>query len=267
MPTIRTVGIVSNRTRRPPPTSCPRLSSGCAAAAWRSASTSRPLFTPACPASRGRKFRRLRPGHRARRRWHPARRRARHRPARDPLFPSTSAAWASSPPSPSTSCTRAGARLPRRAPHRQAQAAGYRSGARRKVVAAYEALNDAVLTKAAIARMIDLDAHVDEQFVCAYKADGLIVSTPTGSTAYSLSAGGPIIFPSVPPSASPPFARTCSPTGRCWCLKQRDPHHLAHAGESVFLTIDGQVGNPIREGDTLVCRSSDYALLLVARRT
>ena len=133
-----------------------------------------------------------------------------------------------------------------------------------QVVASYEALNDAVLTKATIARMIDLDAHVDEQFVCAYKADGLIISTPTGSTAYSLSAGGPIIFPSVPAICITPICPHML-TNRPVLVAETSVIRVISRtpGESVFLTIDGQVGNPIREGDTLVCRSSDYALRLV----
>jgi NAD+ kinase len=133
-----------------------------------------------------------------------------------------------------------------------------------EVVATYEALNDAVLTKAAIARMIDLDAHVDEQFVCAYKADGLIISTPTGSTAYSLSAGGPIIFPSVPAICITPICPHML-TNRPVLVPETSVIRVISRApdESVFLTIDGQVGNPIREGDTLVCRSSDYTLRLV----
>ena len=133
-----------------------------------------------------------------------------------------------------------------------------------KVVAAYEALNDAVLTKASIARMIDLDAHVDEQFVCAYKADGLIISTPTGSTAYSLSAGGPIIFPSVPAICITPICPHML-TNRPVLVPETSVIRVISRSpdDSVFLTIDGQVGNPIREGDTLVCRSSDYTLRLV----
>jgi NAD+ kinase len=133
-----------------------------------------------------------------------------------------------------------------------------------QVVAAYEALNDAVLTKASIARMVDLDAHVDEQFVCAYKADGLIISTPTGSTAYSLSAGGPIIFPSVPAICLTPICPHML-TNRPVLVPETSVIRVISRSpdDSVFLTIDGQVGNPIREGDTLVCRSSDYTLRLV----
>lgn len=132
------------------------------------------------------------------------------------------------------------------------------------VVASWDALNDAVLAKAAIARMVDLDTHVDDQFVCAYKADGLIISTPTGSTAYSLSAGGPIIFPSVPAICITPICPHMLTNRPVLVPETSVIRVLSHApGESVYLTIDGQVGMPIRENDTIVCRSSRYSLLLV----
>jgi len=132
------------------------------------------------------------------------------------------------------------------------------------VVATFEALNDAVLTKPAIARMIDLEAYVDDQFVCAYKADGLIISTPTGSTAYSLSAGGPIIFPSVPAICLTPICPHML-TNRPVLVPETSVIHVVCSGGDggVFLTIDGQIGEPLHEGDRVVCRSSTYALHLV----
>ena len=132
-----------------------------------------------------------------------------------------------------------------------------------KVLASYDALNDAVLTKASIARMIDLKAFVDEQFVANYKADGLIICTPTGSTAYSLAAGGPIIFPSVPAICMTPICPHML-TNRPVLVPETSIVRVISFGpdESVFLTIDGQIGNPVKEGDTIVCRSSQFALHL-----
>jgi NAD+ kinase len=133
-----------------------------------------------------------------------------------------------------------------------------------KMIATHDALNDAVITKITIARMIDLDTHVDEQFVCAYKADGLIISTPTGSTAYSLSAGGPIIFPAVPALCITPICpHTLTnrpllvPDTSVIRVTSRDPD------DGVYLTIDGQVGTPIRLNDVVVCHSSHFSLHLV----
>jgi len=133
-----------------------------------------------------------------------------------------------------------------------------------KVLAHYDALNDTVLTKTDLARMIDLDTHVDEQFVCRYKADGLIISTPTGSTAYSLSAGGPIIFPTVPALCITPICPHML-TNRPVLVPETSVIRVTSRGpdESVYLTIDGQVGTPIREHDVVVCRSSDHSLLLI----
>jgi NAD+ kinase len=131
-------------------------------------------------------------------------------------------------------------------------------------LAYYDALNDMVLTKADIARMIDLEVQVDGRFVCIYKADGLIVATPTGSTAYSLSAGGPIVLPDVAALVITPIC----------------PHTLSHRpvvvpDESViqvinrsddgvtYLTIDGQVGELLNEGDYVVCRRSKHSISLI----
>ena len=133
-----------------------------------------------------------------------------------------------------------------------------------RVFSRYEALNDVVLTKAAIARIIDLDTYVDKQFVCAYKADGLIVSTPTGSTAYSLSAGGPIIFPSVPTICLTPICPHML-TYRPVLVAETSEVEVRCRGEdaSVYLTIDGQIGEPLKKDDSVVCRSSEYALHLI----
>jgi NAD+ kinase len=131
-------------------------------------------------------------------------------------------------------------------------------------VESWDALNDVVITKSAIARMIDLDTHVDQMFVCRYKADGLIVATPTGSTAYSLSAGGPIIFPSVGAICLTPICPHML-TNRPVIVPDTSTIRITCQAEddSAFLTIDGQVGEPLKKGDQIVCRSSSYTLMLI----
>ena len=130
-------------------------------------------------------------------------------------------------------------------------------------VARYEALNDAVI-KASLARMIDLDFWVDQMFVCAYKADGLIVSTATGSTAYSLSAGGPIIFPSVAALCVTPICPHML-TNRPVIVPEASVIRVMNRArvEEGFLAIDGQVGEPLQEGDQVVCRTSAHPLHLI----
>jgi NAD+ kinase len=133
-----------------------------------------------------------------------------------------------------------------------------------RTVASYEALNDIVIGKTQIARMIDLETYVDSQFVSTFKADGLIVATPTGSTAYSLSAGGPILFPAV----------------AAICITPVCPHMLTNRpvlvpdtsvieiiskapGKEAYLTVDGQVGEPLILDDRVVCRSSEHQIFLI----
>lgn len=130
-------------------------------------------------------------------------------------------------------------------------------------IGAYSALNDVVVTKSELARMIDLDTHVDNHFVAAYKADGLIVSTPTGSTAYSLSAGGPIIFPSVAALCITPICPHML-TNRPVIVPENSVIQILNHGEDgTYLTIDGQTGEPLRRGDRIICRASSKTIQLI----
>jgi NAD+ kinase len=131
-------------------------------------------------------------------------------------------------------------------------------------VAQYEALNDVVIAKSSIARIVDLDVWAGDTFVCEYKADGLIVSTPTGSTAYSLAAGGPIVFPTVSAVCITPICPhtlTNRPLIIPADLPVRVISHMKD--EDSFLTVDGQVGGALEPGDVVECTASQSEVLLV----
>ena len=130
-------------------------------------------------------------------------------------------------------------------------------------IASHEALNDVVLTKAEIARMIDLEVHVDNHFVCVYKADGLIVATPTGSTAYSLSAGGPIMFPSVAATAITPICPHTLTNRPVIVPDESEIQVIVLYNSPTYMTIDGQVGEILESGDRIVCRRSEHCISLV----
>src|SRR5450631_2488378 len=123
----------------------------------------------------------------------------------------------------------------------------------------YLVFNDAVVNKTALARLNTYELYIDTAFVASYRADGMIVATPTGSTAYSLSAGGPVLMPTVNAFVITPVA----------------PHSLTHRPlvvsdsveieillrseeEVAYLSLDGQPGLDLRDGDRVRCRRSEH---------
>jgi NAD+ kinase len=126
------------------------------------------------------------------------------------------------------------------------------------------ALNDAVLNKAALARIMDLELRVDGEYVTTYKADGLILSTPTGSTAYSLAAGGPIVYPIVEAFIITPICPHTL-TNRPLVIPDSVTIEVDFKSEdeAVFLTLDGQVGIELVRGDRVRVRKAPEQLLLV----
>jgi NAD+ kinase len=133
-----------------------------------------------------------------------------------------------------------------------------------RIVDEQRVLNDVVINKSALARMIELRLSIDGSFVCRYRSDGLIVSTPTGSTAYSLSAGGPIVHPSVESIIITPICpHTLS--DRPLVIRDSSLIELCVLGdaESIYLTLDGQTGVPMESGDRVRITRAPGCLKLI----
>ena len=127
------------------------------------------------------------------------------------------------------------------------------------------ALNDVVFTRTALSRMIDLDVSVGDQFVTSVKADGLIVASPTGSTAYNLAAGGPIIHPAMDALVLTPIAPHTLTNRPIVIPAEREVRVKstgANAG-NVYVTIDGQTGFEMQEGDEVAISRAARPLRLV----
>jgi NAD+ kinase len=127
------------------------------------------------------------------------------------------------------------------------------------------ALNDAVANKAALARMLDFDVAVDGNHVGRYRADGLIVATPTGSTAYSLAAGGPIIHPALDAFVITPICPHML-TNRPLVVPDTAKVELdfVEIGDPVFLTLDGQIGFQLEPKDRVVITKSKAKVQFVS---
>lgn len=129
------------------------------------------------------------------------------------------------------------------------------------------ALNDVVINKGALARIINLEVAVDDLYLTTYRADGLIVSTPTGSTAYSMAAGGPIIHPDLQALLLNPIC-PYTLSHRPLVLSDTATIHvtLRTRNEDVLVTLDGQVGNPLHHDDIVEIRQAARPLRLIRTR-
>jgi NAD+ kinase len=133
-----------------------------------------------------------------------------------------------------------------------------------EILTPFLALNDVVLNKGAIARILEFDVHVNGERVSTYKSDGLIVSTPTGSTAYSLAAGGPIVTPSVEAFLITPIcAHTLTHRPLVLPNTVKIEVTVKTQKEAAYLTVDGQVGIAANSDDVVTMRKADSYVELV----
>ena len=131
-------------------------------------------------------------------------------------------------------------------------------------VARYRVLNDIVINKGALARIIDMETWVDDDYLTTFKADGLIISTPTGSTGYNLAAGGPIIYPGNHCHViSPICAHTLTNRPIVVSDEAMIRIEVKSYDEDVVFTADGQEGMPLQGGDVVELRKSNHCTLLI----
>ena len=128
----------------------------------------------------------------------------------------------------------------------------------------WDALNDVVVAKGTIARMADFRVDIDSQLVATFRADGIIVSTPTGSTAYNLAANGPIVMPSISATVVTPICPhlltlrpIVVPSVSTVCV------HVVGVPNETYLTVDGQEAVAVQLGDHVECRRSEFSVRLL----
>jgi NAD+ kinase len=136
-----------------------------------------------------------------------------------------------------------------------------------KILSEWDALNDVVIAKGTIARMGDFSVEIDDQPVATFRADGVIISTPTGSTAYNLAADGPIVMSSVNANVVTPICphlltiRPIVTPGEATVSVR-----VVGVPNEIFLTVDGQVAVPMQVGDYVHCQRSEASVRLLRNR-
>jgi len=125
-------------------------------------------------------------------------------------------------------------------------------------------LNDIVINRGALARLADVETHIDDHYLTTFRSDGLIVATPTGSTAYSLAAGGPVIHPDVPGILITPIC-PFTLTNRPLIVPDsiQITLKLAKGASDIKLTFDGQEGLDIDDRDTIIVRKGSHPLNMI----
>jgi len=134
----------------------------------------------------------------------------------------------------------------------------------KKNIGKYEVLNDVVINKGAVARIIDLAIYIEDSHVTTYRADGIILSTPTGSTAYSLSAGGPIVHPRIPVTIITPICpHTLTNRPLVVSSEMKVEIKVTTQEPDTYLTLDGQIGVRLKTGDVIEVKRTNTSVKLI----